>query len=118
MGLRAFIILLGAGIVAYLVGTLIWRVLGQSILSWWYKAETDEGPSGSGPDEPVVIYSGSFIEASQLKDRLQQAGFRAFVWDGTGTSLIPLSLHARVAIGKNDVERAKAVLEAFQEERV
>ena len=110
---------LGVALGLCFLGLIMWRLLGSSVVgSWRSRAQKPlEPPLPSTPSEPVVIYSGSFIDATQLQDRLRTNGIRAFMLDQTGSSLIPLTLHFRLAISKQDLERAKQVIQAFEVEQ-
>lgn len=68
-------------------------------------------------DEPVVVYIGSFPMAGLLKSQLEDSGIKADLWDAAASTIIPLSLQAKVAVAQRDIERAKPIVEQFVQQQ-
>ena len=115
-----FFQLIGLGVAVLLVIVLLDQILGGALTAWrrGQLRKPDEQPIPSTPDEPIVIYTGTFVDASQLKGELEKIGIPAFIWDQSASSLVPLDLYVRVAVGSRDVERAKPILESFRTEKL
>ena len=64
-------------------------------------------------DEPIVVYMGSFAMAGLLKSQLEDAGITADLWDAAASTIVPLTLQAKIAVVKSDIERVKPIVEHF-----
>ena len=64
-------------------------------------------------DEPMVVYTGSFAMAGLLQSQLEDAGIKADLWDTAASTIVALTLQAKVAIAKSDLERSKPIVEQF-----
>ena len=64
-------------------------------------------------DEPIVVYTGSFAMVGLLQSQLEDAGIKADLWDTAASTIVALTLQAKVAIAKSDLERSKPIVEQF-----
>ena len=64
-------------------------------------------------DEPIVVYTGSFAMAGLLKSQLEDTGIKADLWDTAASTIVALTLQAKVAVAKSDFERARPIVEQF-----
>ena len=51
--------------------------------------------------------------AGLLKSQLEDTGIKADVWDAAVSTIISLSLQAKVAVATSDIERARPIVEQF-----
>lgn len=70
-------------------------------------------------NKPVIVYSGSFMEAQLLRTYLESAGIQAFVQDEMSGILLPLSDSAggigrvKVIVAKRDEAEARRLVREF-----